>query len=47
MQVDLPQNPLPLAFPSQTLYIGRDRGIDSIKAGEVKASVEDRPKKHD
>jgi hypothetical protein len=36
-----------LAFPSQTLYLGRDRGIDSIKATEAEASVHEWPKKHD
>ena len=30
-----------LAFPSQTLYLGRDRGSDSIKAKNAEASVEE------
>jgi MscS family membrane protein len=29
-----------LAFPSQTLYLGRDRGIDSMKARTTAASVQ-------
>jgi MscS family membrane protein len=31
-----------MAFPSQTLYLGRDRGIDSIKAGAAEASAQER-----
>jgi MscS family membrane protein len=31
-----------LAFPSQTLYLGRDRGSDSIKAKAAQASVQER-----
>jgi MscS family membrane protein len=30
-----------LAFPSQTLYLGRDRGVDSIKARAAEASVQE------
>jgi MscS family membrane protein len=30
-----------LAFPSQTLYLGRDRGNDSIKAKDAEASVQE------
>ena len=36
-----------LAFPSQTVYLGRDRGIDSIKAKAAEASIRDsRDKAH-
>jgi MscS family membrane protein len=30
-----------LAFPSQTLYLGRDRGNDSIRAKAAEASVQE------
>ena len=30
-----------LAFPSQTLYLGRDRGNDPVKAKAAEASVQE------
>jgi hypothetical protein len=30
-----------LAFPSQTLYLGRDRGNDPVKAKDAEASVQE------
>ena len=30
-----------LAFPSQTLYLGRDRGNDPVKAKDAEASAQE------